>query len=36
MKYTLYEAEKRRLQAQNLTPEQYEREIRKLAKRLKI
>jgi hypothetical protein len=35
-KYTLYEEEKRLLEAKNLSPEEYEKEIRKIAERLKI
>jgi hypothetical protein len=35
-KYTLYEEEKRLLEAKNLSPEEYEKQIRKIAKKLKI
>ena len=31
-----YEAEKRKLQEQNLTPTEYEKAVRELVKRLKI
>jgi hypothetical protein len=35
-KYKLYEQEKQKLQAQNLTPKEYTKAVRELAKRLKI
>lgn len=35
-KWTKYEEEKRRLLCMDLTPEEYQRKIRELAKKLKI
>lgn len=35
-KYLLYEQEKRKLQAQALTPQEYAKAIRALARRLRI
>lgn len=35
-KAQLYEAEKARLQKQNLSPEEYEKRIREIARKLKI
>lgn len=35
-KLKLYEQEKRKLQQLNLTPEEYEKRIRELAKKLRI
>lgn len=35
-KWQIYEMEKRRLQAANLSPAEYERAIRDLCRRLKI
>jgi hypothetical protein len=35
-KYVLYEREKRKIQEKNLPPEEYEKEIRELAKKLGV
>lgn len=35
-KYEKYEQEKKRLQSQNLSPKEYERKIRQIAKQLGV